>query len=107
MSLFIVLLEGVLSYNPPVRKSAFQPFDHFLIQPPPPLRCNIECSIVRYSSGLMISRTSLILGASQSNGNCIFAGVYIFLFCDRRWLVNRLFSVDLGVLDIQVGGEQC
>ncbi|KAG0138389.1 hypothetical protein HOY82DRAFT_476259, partial [Tuber indicum] len=34
MSLFIVLLEGVLSYNPPVRKSAFQPFDRFLIQPP-------------------------------------------------------------------------
>ena len=33
------LLEGVLSYNPPVRKSEFQPFDHFLIQPP--LRCNI------------------------------------------------------------------
>ncbi|KAG0134777.1 hypothetical protein HOY82DRAFT_481121, partial [Tuber indicum] len=40
MSLFIVLLEGVLSYNPPVRKSAFQPFDCFLIQPPP-LHCNI------------------------------------------------------------------
>ncbi|KAG0129259.1 hypothetical protein HOY82DRAFT_455121, partial [Tuber indicum] len=39
MSLFIVLLEGVLSYNPPVRKSAFQPFDRFLIQPP--LHCNI------------------------------------------------------------------
>ncbi|KAG0137015.1 hypothetical protein HOY82DRAFT_478013, partial [Tuber indicum] len=40
MSLFIVLLEGVLSYNPPVRESAFQPFDRFLIQPPPLLqRC--------------------------------------------------------------------
>jgi len=35
MSLFIVLLEGALSHNPPVRKSAFQPFDHFLIQPLP------------------------------------------------------------------------
>ncbi|KAG0135038.1 hypothetical protein HOY82DRAFT_480575, partial [Tuber indicum] len=35
MSLFIALSEGVLSYNPPVRKSAFQPFDRFLIQPPP------------------------------------------------------------------------
>ena len=32
------LLEGVLSYNPPVRKSEFQPFDHFLIQPPPSLQ---------------------------------------------------------------------
>ncbi|CAZ82457.1 unnamed protein product [Tuber melanosporum] len=40
MSLFFVLSEGVLSScNPPVRKSAFQPFDRFLIQPPLP--CNI------------------------------------------------------------------
>ncbi|PUU72833.1 hypothetical protein B9Z19DRAFT_1007745, partial [Tuber borchii] len=38
MSLFTILLEGVLlSYNPPVRKSAFKS-DHFLIQPP--LLCN-------------------------------------------------------------------
>jgi len=42
MSLFIVLLEGVLSYNPPVRKSAFQPFDPFLIQPPPSLQHCLE-----------------------------------------------------------------
>ena len=34
MSLFTILLEGVLSYSPPVRKSAFKSFDHFLIQPP-------------------------------------------------------------------------
>ena len=34
MSLFTNWLEGVLSYNPPVRKSAFKSFDHFLIQPP-------------------------------------------------------------------------
>jgi len=35
MSLSTILLEGILSYNPPVRKSAFRSFDHFLIQPPP------------------------------------------------------------------------
>ncbi|KAG0136199.1 hypothetical protein HOY82DRAFT_452076, partial [Tuber indicum] len=39
MSLFIVLLEEVLSYNPLVRKSAFQPFDRFLTQLS--LHCNI------------------------------------------------------------------
>jgi len=33
-SLFTDLLEGVPSYNPPVRKSAFLAFDHFLIEPP-------------------------------------------------------------------------
>jgi len=36
ISWFTDLLEGVLSYNPPVRKSAFLAFDHFLIEPPPP-----------------------------------------------------------------------
>ena len=39
ISWFTDLLEGVLSYNPPVRKSAFLAFDHFLIEPP--LHCNI------------------------------------------------------------------
>ncbi|KAG0138029.1 hypothetical protein HOY82DRAFT_476580, partial [Tuber indicum] len=38
MASFIVLSKGVLSYNPPVRKSAFQAFDGFLIQPPPSLQ---------------------------------------------------------------------
>jgi len=38
ISLFTDLLEGVPSYNPPVRKSAFLAFDHFLIQPPPSLQ---------------------------------------------------------------------
>ena len=35
VSWFTNLLEGVPSYNPPVRKSAFLAFDHFLIEPPP------------------------------------------------------------------------
>ena len=38
ISWFTDLLEGVLSYNPPVRKSAFLAFDHFLIEPPPSLQ---------------------------------------------------------------------
>jgi len=38
ISWFTDLLEGVISYNPPVRKSAFLAFDHFLIEPPPSLQ---------------------------------------------------------------------
>jgi len=38
ISLFTDLLEGVLSYNPPVCKSAFLAFNHFLIEPPPSLQ---------------------------------------------------------------------
>ncbi|PUU77389.1 hypothetical protein B9Z19DRAFT_987105, partial [Tuber borchii] len=48
MSLFTILLEGVLrsctsvlSYNPPVRKSVFKSFDHFLIQPPSLQHCQV------------------------------------------------------------------
>jgi len=41
ISWFTDLLEGGLSYNPPIPKSAFLAFDHFLIEPPP-LHCNIE-----------------------------------------------------------------
>ena len=38
ISRFPDLLGGVLSYNLPVRKSAFLAFDHFLIEPPPSLQ---------------------------------------------------------------------
>jgi len=38
ISWFTDLLEGVLSYDPPVRKSALLAFDRFLIELPPSLR---------------------------------------------------------------------
>ncbi|PUU74596.1 hypothetical protein B9Z19DRAFT_999626, partial [Tuber borchii] len=49
MSLYTILLEGVLlSYNPLVRKSVFKS-DHFLIQPP--LRCNTIYKCTSYIQG--------------------------------------------------------
>jgi len=45
------LLEGVLSYNPLVHKSAFLAFDHFLIEPPPSLQ---HCFAGRARSSLAI-----------------------------------------------------
>lgn len=33
-TLFTIFVRRILSYNPPVRKGAFESFNHFLIQPP-------------------------------------------------------------------------
>ncbi|KAG0126344.1 hypothetical protein HOY82DRAFT_491923, partial [Tuber indicum] len=55
MSLFIVLLEWVLSYyNPPVRKALSSPSIVFLIQPPPSLQhCPMVTVRVLYSTVLL------------------------------------------------------
>jgi len=88
ISLFTDLLEGVLSYNPPVRKSAFLTFDHFPIEiePPPPSlqHCQVETIKVRrvLALGAPNSRSDLMAPAPLAGGSTeLSRQAFVIDFC--------------------------
>ena len=83
ISWFNDLLEGVLSCNPLVRKSAFLAFDHFLIEPPLSLQhcipvtficinnANSSCSRQKFAFPICSGECLLVLFCRRITSTCI------------------------------------